>query len=195
MKVEPRLPPSQFLPHLNTNSEGITFNMNLERTSHIQTVVIVDLFHLAIYATPLELAILKLDRKVHSRNPDATSIPFSGSDLLWATPSLLFKHSSWYFCLTRRASQNSLFSFRLHILPLLCSLESALYHLSCSLTNDFNSFPLLNPAFHLADLQPKAIDLPCSLLQSYNVLLENRSHQLRVATNLWLLKFPNNQNR
>lgn len=69
MKVEPRLPPSQFLPHLNTIPEGITFNMNLERTSHIQTVVILYLFHLAIYATPLELAIPKLDRKVYSRNP------------------------------------------------------------------------------------------------------------------------------
>lgn len=194
MRVEPHLPPSQFLSHLNTIPEGITFNMNFERKSHIQTVVILNLFHLATYATPLELAIPKLDRKVYSKNPDATCIPFSDSDLLWATPSLLFKHSSWYFCLTRRASQNSLFSFRFHILPLLCSLESALHHLSCSLTNGFNSFPLLSPAFHLADLQPKAIDLPYSLLQSYNVLLENRSHQVRVATNLWLLKFPDDQN-
>lgn len=82
MTVEPRLPPSQFLLHLNTIPEGVTFNVNLERTSHIQTVVILELFHLAIYATPLELAIPKLDRKIYSRNADATCIPFSDSDRL-----------------------------------------------------------------------------------------------------------------
>lgn len=92
-----------------------------------------------------------------------------------------------------RASQHSFFRFCLHLLPLPCSLESALHHLSCSFTN---STLFLCWALSLTWLtsSPKQLICLVPLLQSYNVLLEKLFDQPIVATKLWLFKFLGYQN-